>query len=71
MEHYDADFKDIVAREVTEELRHKIAKAGMGVTLIGNRLTIRWGRKLKQVHMVILDVEDGEEPEYDDADLNK
>jgi hypothetical protein len=66
MEHYDADFKDSVAREITEELRQKIAKAGMGVTLVGNRLTVRWGRKLKQVQMVIIAVEDGEDDDLDE-----
>jgi len=47
-------------KETLEELRDNIAKSGMGVTLAGNRLTIRFGEnKFRDVHMVILEVDDG------------
>lgn len=48
--------------EILEEMRTKIAKE-FGVTLTGNRLTVRWwiDEKLVDVHMAILSVDDGEE----------
>ncbi len=47
-------------KNTLEELRKKIATIA-GVTLIGNRLAVRFGagETLKEVHMVILDVDDG------------
>jgi hypothetical protein len=51
---------------ILEELRAMIAdKTGAGVTLNGNRLTVRWyrGKRLVDVHMVILEVENGEPEE--------
>lgn len=46
------------------ELRDTISNSGPGVTLQGNRLTVRWTNKKsgewKQVHMIVLEVEDGE-----------
>jgi len=52
-------------QEVLDDLRRIVHdKGGAGITLVGNRLTIRWSlpyqKKLVQVHCVILDVEDGE-----------
>jgi hypothetical protein len=48
------------AEKAMEELREKLhTKAGLGVTLMGNRMTLRWGKSLRSVHMVILEVEDG------------
>lgn len=59
--------KDSRVDPILENLRLNIARGeAMGVTLIGNRLTCRWsdtrpGKKrfLLQVHMVILEVDDG------------
>lgn len=39
-------------RKVLEELRSRIAQVA-GVTLQGNRLTVRWGSPLTNVHMII------------------
>lgn len=40
--------------QVLEKLRKKIAEAGIaGVTLQGNRLTLRWGNPLVDVHMIV------------------
>lgn len=39
--------------QVLEELRTKIADAKIGVTLQGNRLTLRWGNPLMVVHMIV------------------
>jgi hypothetical protein len=41
--------------ELLEELRDRISNAGPGVTLQGNRLTVRWskGDELVDVHMII------------------
>ena len=52
-------------RVVLEEMRKLIAKVA-GVTLVGNRLTIRFmlGEKLVDVHSVIIEVTDTlDEPE--------
>lgn len=48
---------------VLNEMRDRISKGtGFGVTLVGNRFTVRWsdrlGAELKQVHMLILEVDD-------------
>ncbi len=48
---------------ILDELCAKISQ-NVGLTLVGNRLTIRWGSTLKQVSMIIDEVEDGE-PELD------
>lgn len=47
---------------ILEEMRVNIARGqSMGVTLMGNRLTVRFSRDgfIKEVHMVILEVDDG------------
>jgi hypothetical protein len=55
-----------VTDRVLEEMRQNIADGRvMGVTLQGNRLTVRWGESLKQVHMVIIEVEDGDPDPHD------
>jgi len=60
---------EAVVEEILESLRQRIAHdAGCGVTLSGNRLTVRWylprdKKHLVQVHMVILEVEDGQPEE--------
>jgi len=47
-------------KEVLDELREIIHdKGGAGVTIQGNRLTVRWGKTLKTVHAVIIEVDDG------------
>jgi len=56
--------------EILEQLRLSISKS-MGVSLVGNRLTVRWRNKktkqLVQVHMIIAEVDDGKpEPIWDD-----
>jgi len=54
------------SKATLEEMRKIIATdTPMGITLTGNRLTLRFGgKKMKTVHMVILEVDDGEpEPE--------
>ena len=56
--------------DTLEELRSKISQIA-GVTLQGNRLTVRWNStedktKFRMVHMVILEVEDGEPNEEED-----
>lgn len=61
---YDIQPQEGSVDETLEELRLKLAKI-VGVTLQGNRLTVRWHDpkdrgKLKSVHMVILEVDDGE-----------
>lgn len=51
-----------------EQMRDRISQAA-GVTLAGNRLTVRWRDRgyLREVHMVILEVDDGEEvPQSED-----
>ncbi len=58
------------AEAILEELRKRIATVA-GVTLSGNRLTVRWNNEdneIVHVHSVILHVEDGkeEEEEYED-----
>jgi hypothetical protein len=53
-------------RRVLEEMRKRIALVA-GITLVGNRLTIRFGDPLCDVHMVILEVEDGQ-PETELSD---
>jgi len=52
---------------VLEALRDKIAEAGMGVTLTGNRLTVRWMKELQlvDVHMIIENVRTPEESRTD------
>ena len=49
--------------KVLDELRVKISNGGAGVTISGNRLTVRWsdgqGKPLKHVHAVIIEVDDG------------
>lgn len=59
IEVYDYESLD-KAEPILEELRKKIATIA-GVTLMGNRLTVRWGdgECLKDVHMIILSVDDG------------
>lgn len=47
--------------EVLDQLRDRLhSKAGMGVTLIGNRLTLRWtdpkSKQLVDVHLIIAEV---------------
>lgn len=72
MEHplYEMKYPTAKVGKILEALRLKIAKEA-GVTLVGNRLTVRWNmpdRKMAQVHMIIENVEDGEvfdEEEYD------
>lgn len=53
------DDQEQAAKEILEEMRSKIAKT-FGVTLTGNRLTLRWrnslNEDLNQVHMIISDV---------------
>lgn len=46
--------------QILEEMRKHCAKE-FGVTLTGNRLTLRWyrGGKLVHVHMIIEHVDDG------------
>lgn len=55
---------------ITEQLRVHITKTPCGVTLSGNRLTVRWyddKGNLVSVHMVILEVNDGKpDPEFED-----
>ena len=66
------EIKPTGVENILEDLRNMIGtKMGAGVTLTGNRLTIRWtpkmSKKMVQVHMVILEVDDGErEPEEED-----
>jgi hypothetical protein len=52
--------------EVLDEVRLLIAKVA-GVTLSRDRLTIRFGKgdKLKQIHCLILEVDDGEPEDLD------
>lgn len=49
------------AQKTMEELLEKLhTKGGMGVTHMGNRLTVRWGSgNLRSVHLLILEVDDG------------
>jgi len=49
---------------ILDELRKIVNKGGAGITITGNRVTIRWGNPLKHVHMAILSVEDGEVCEF-------
>jgi hypothetical protein len=48
------------ADEVLEKLREVVSAAGMGVTLVGNHLTLRFGERL-DAHLLVLSVEDGKE----------
>lgn len=52
------------ARETMEELRHNIAKSGMGVTLQYPFLTVRFGqgKGFKSVTMVVVEVNDDRGP---------
>ena len=49
---------------VIKELQEKLHKGGAGITVSGNRVTARWtiDGKFVDVHMVIVSVDDGEEP---------
>jgi hypothetical protein len=49
---------------ILEEMRKRCAKE-FGVTLVGNRLTLRWGAgaKLIEAHMIIEHVNNGEDEE--------
>jgi hypothetical protein len=51
--------------EVLEKLRVAASAAGMGVTLVGNHLTLRFGEgdALLDAHLLVLDVDDGKEPD--------
>ncbi len=67
---YQMPYPDDVA-PILEEMRQNIAdRKPMGVTLVGNRLTLRWNRKVRgkqpegvDVHMVILYVQNEESEE--------
>lgn len=59
MNHNDADFRSEIARSTLDDLREQLIRAGMGVTLIGNSLSVRWGREQREIHAVILEVDDG------------
>lgn len=56
------------ADEVLEKLRQRLAKAGLGVTVVGNRLTLRWNDgsvpsdELLSASAVLLEVDDGLPP---------
>lgn len=46
--------------KVIEEMRLKLSEK-FGVTVVGQFVTVRWGKKLKQVTMVVTDVDTGED----------
>jgi hypothetical protein len=50
-------------KQVLETMRSRLTKE-MGVTIAGNRVTVRFTERgyRRQVHMVILEVDDGMEP---------
>lgn len=59
MDIYKIEPQDARLEHALETLRARISKTGMGVTLIGNRLTVRFDDKeagFVNVHMVILSV---------------
>jgi len=61
-------FVEAQARQIVEEMRKKLAATGMGVTVIGDTVCLRWyeGKNpLISVTMKITDVDNGE-PEFDD-----
>jgi hypothetical protein len=53
---------DAEAAETIEELRTKLSEV-VGITVIGTRITLRWDggfrKRLKEVSMLVVDVEDG------------
>lgn len=55
------------AETIVDDLRRRLHdRAGLGVTVQGDRVTVRWGRgdKLVQVSMVIAEIDDGrDEPD--------
>lgn len=63
IELYKMEWPDGVA-PILKELQKRIAKVA-GVTVVGNRLTVRWrqGGKLVQVHAVIVNIDDGNDDE--------
>lgn len=50
-------FEDPIADEMLEEMRKKLAES-FGVTVMGPQVTLRWGRSLKQVSMIVISVTD-------------
>jgi len=52
--------------KVLEEMRDLISKAGPGVTLTGNRLTVRFyvDKQLVDAHMVIIEVTTADEAKH-------
>lgn len=42
--------------KILEEMRGKLTKE-FGITLQGNRVTLRWGKQLAEVHMIIESIE--------------
>jgi hypothetical protein len=57
----DAEIEE--ALPILEDLRQQIAAAGIGVTLVGNRLTTRWYHNgvLVDAHMIIAHITTEEE----------
>jgi hypothetical protein len=51
--------------QTLDELRNIVhVKGGAGITIQGNRVTIRWGNPMRDVHMVLLSVNDGTKCPY-------
>lgn len=63
---YELKYPEETAK-ILNDLQKRCAK-NFGVTLVGNRLTLRWGvgSTLQQVHMIIENVDDGIESEESD-----
>lgn len=72
LELYKAEYNATQAK-ILETLRARIANVA-GVTLVGNRLTVRWNDeegRLVDVHMAILSVDDGNGHEQEPAAVKR
>lgn len=57
--------------EAFKEFKHRIALTGMGLTMQGNRVTVRWYDKQKRLvdmHMIIVSVHDGNSDPEEEVD---
>lgn len=61
-------FVEPVANDIIEAMRKKLVSTGVGVTIQGSIVTLRWyeNRRLVHVTMAISDIDDGTIEEFED-----